>query len=33
MEVILGIEIAVTFALVIGYLVAVVSGRLERLSD
>jgi hypothetical protein len=33
MEVILGIEIAVTFALVIGHLVAVVSGRLERLSD
>ena len=33
MEVILGIEIAVTFALVIGHLVAVVSGRLERPID
>ena len=33
MEVLFGIEIAVTFALVIGYLTAVVGGRLERLSD
>jgi hypothetical protein len=30
MEVILGIEIGVTFALVIGHLAAVIGGRLER---
>jgi hypothetical protein len=31
MEVLFGIEIGVTFALVIGYFAAVVAGRLERL--
>ena len=33
MKVLLGIEIAVTFALVIGHLIAVVGGRLEHLTD
>lgn len=33
MEVIFGIEIAVTFALVIGHFAAVISGRLERPVD
>jgi hypothetical protein len=33
MKVLLGIEIAVTFALVIGHLIAVVGGHLERLTD
>jgi len=33
MKVLLGIEIAVTFALVIGHLIAVVGGRMERLTD
>ena len=33
MEILFEIEIAVTFALVIGYMAAVVGGRLERLTD
>ena len=33
MEVIFGIEIGVTFALVIGYLVSVITGSLERPID
>jgi hypothetical protein len=33
MEVVLGIEIGVTFALVLAYFAAVVGGRLERLID
>jgi len=33
MEVIFGIEIGVTFALVIGHIVTVVRGGLERLTD
>jgi hypothetical protein len=33
MKVLFGIEIAVTFALVIGHLIAVVGGRLARVTD